>query len=1054
MIRQIVRRPVAVTMAYIAVALLGVAAWRNVPIELLPDAELPRLNVRAEWPGASPETTEAFLTSPLEAAAQQVRGVEKVTSVSSEEYGRGVAAVDIEFARGTDMDFARLDLSERIAALENDLPEGVGRVEVSDWVPDEFSDQNRPVLTYTVTGPYTLEALREYVEEGIAPDLRQVEGVGEVFAYGGRDRVLEVELDEARIRSLGLAVADVRDRLVELEQVREAGAVEAEGVLRNVAIRDRPGSVAELLDAPVLTSGGRVVRLRDVATVRATFDEARAYYRIDGRPAVQFQVSRQPGANTVRMADQVKARIAALEPDLPNGARLILDDDQSEDIRAQLSDLRFRAFFAAGVIFLVLLAFLGSTASAAIVFATIAFSILLTINLIYFGGFTLNVLTLMGLAMAFGLIVDNAIVVLENVYRHARRGGSRMEAAERGASEVVLPILAATATTLVVLVPFVYLQGELRIYYVPLAIVVGFGLLASLFVAFTFIPAMAARVALVDAAPSAGADLASSAASSGPVRRPPLYLRMYRRMVTGTLRFPKVTVAVALLIFAGSAFLFQRYVNRGIVWGGLGQRETYVDVRITMPRGEELSRADELVRHFEARIAGMDDVASFVSRVQPGWGRIRITFPEDVERTEYPLAVQEELTAYSYLFGGTDVRVYGQGPSFYGGGSSPPNYSIKVLGYNYVTVREIAEDLGRRLERFSRIREVDTNASGRFFQRDRATEVVLSLDRAALARHDLTARDVVREVAAAVRTSERGRPVRIAGDEMQVSVKLAGHETVDDVELLQLVIPSPAGGSVRLADVGSLAERDVLARITRENQQYERRVAYEFRGPAKLGDEITKRVIEATAVPTGYTIESGNLWSWSVAERNQIYGVLIVSILLVFGVTATLFESLRQPFVVLLTVPMALVGVFLIFFYTGASFTREAYVGVIMMGGIVVNNAILLVDHVNQKRRRDGLALREATLEGTLERVRPILMTSATTIFGLLPLVLFSEAADANIWNALGYALIGGLGASTLFVLTVTPALYLIVERRAERARAVGPAAPRAVATLRPTEAR
>ena len=1037
MIRHIVRRPVAVTMAYVAVALLGVAAWRNVPIELLPDADLPRLSVRAEWPGSSPETTEAFLTSPLEAAAQRVGGVQKVTSVSSEEYGRGIATVEIEFARGSDMDFARLDLSERIAALETDLPPGVGLVEVSDWVPDEFSEQNRPVLTYTVTGPHTLEALREHVEDEVAPELRQVQGVSEVFAYGGRDRVLEVELDEGRIRSLELGVGDVRDRLIALEQVTEAGAMEGRGVLRNVAIRDRPESMQELLDAPILTTGDRVVRLRDVGKVRATFDEARAYYRIDGRPAVQFAVYRQVGANSVRLADQVKERVGALEPGLPPGARVLLDDDQSRDIRAQLSDLRFRAFFAAGVIFLVLLAFLGSVTSAAIVFATIAFSILLTVNLIYFGGLTLNVLTLMGLAMGFGLIVDNAIVVLENIFRHGRRYGSRVEAAERGASEVALPILAATATTLVVLVPFVYLQGELRVYYVPLAIVVGFGLLASLFVAFTFIPAMAARVELG----RRGEERASARAAAGRPRAP-RYVRLYRSLVSGTLRFPWVTVLIASLLLGGSAFLFQRYVNRGIVWGGLGQRDTYVDVRINMPRGEELARADELVRHFEHRIADLPDIARFESRVRPGWGWVRITFPEDVERTDYPLAVQEELTAYSYLFGGTDVRVYGRGPSFYGGGSSPPNYSIEVLGYNYVTVREIAEDLGRRLERFSRIREVDTNASGQFFQRDRATEVVLAPDRAALARHDLTARDVVREVNAAVRTSERGRPVRIAGDEMQVSVKLAGHETMDHVELLQLLIPAPSGGSVRLADVAKLSERDVLARITRENQQYERRVAYEFRGPSKLGDEITKRVIEATAVPTGYTIESGNLWSWSVGERNQIYGVLLVSILLVFGVTATLFESLRQPFVVLLTVPMALVGVFLIFFYTGASFTREAYVGVIMMGGVVVNNAILLVDHVNQKRRRDGLGLREATLEGTLERVRPILMTSATTIFGLLPLVLFSDAADANIWNALGYALVGGLSASTVFVLTVTPALYLLVERRAERA-AVGRAIAR-----------
>ncbi|GIW50987.1 MAG: hypothetical protein KatS3mg081_0342 [Gemmatimonadales bacterium] len=288
---------------------------------------------------------------------------------------------------------------------------------------------------------------------------------------------------------------------------------------------------------------------------------------------------------------------------------------------------------------------------------------------------------------------------------------------------------------------------------------------------------------------------------------------------------------------------------------------------------------------------------------------------------------------------------------------------------------------------------------------------------------------------AAVRGRYGNDLVRIGGEELRYAVKLAGHDRMDVLELEELMLISPAGEGVRLADVAELKEREVLTAIVRENQQYRRVVSYEFRGPVRLGDRVRDAVVAATALPDGYRIEKEQEWRWSREEERQIYGVLAVALVLVFMVTAALFESLRQPFVVFLTVPMALIGVFLVFYLAGASFTREAYIGVIMMGGIVVNNAILLVDRVNQLRRVEGLGLVEAIVRGAAQRVRPIFMTSATTIFGLLPLVLFSEYADSNIWNALGYALIGGLSSSTVLVLTVTPALYWLLERGPERRR-------------------
>jgi hydrophobic/amphiphilic exporter-1 (mainly G- bacteria), HAE1 family len=1047
MIGSIIRRPIAVSMLYLAVAALGFAAVRNIPIELLPDTSLPRLTVSASWPGASPEVTEAFLTAPLESAIQQVRGVERIVSTSRE----GSASIEVNFARETDMDFARLELSERLASLETELPVGARPPTVQMYVPQEFSEQQQAVLTFTVTGPYLLEYLRQYVEDNVVPELYQLDGVGAITLDGGRARVLELELDENRIQALGLLLQDVSSRIAQMEIVREAGRVQTpSGLERTLAIRQRAQTVAEVRRLPLLTNNARIVRVGDVARVHDTYEEPTRHFRIDGNPAVGMSVFREHRTNTVAVADRVKEKVDQLQATLPPGVRVLLDRDQSVQIRRQLSDLRNRATIAAVIVLLVLLLFLRSIRAAAIVFATVAFAVLITLNIIYFAGLSLNLLTLMGLAMGFGLVVDNAIVVLENIYRRRRRGEAAAAAAEHGASEVVLPIFAATATTVVVLIPFVYLQGELRIYYVPLAMVVGLSLIASLFVAFSFIPALGAKLlarvqprSVLPRTPEDDAATTTSqyaAATGGPPLLPAIPqdswpVRLYGGLIRGTLRFPVLTLVIVLMVFGGSYYLFDKYVTTGRIWGGGGMGQSYITISIRFPRGEELSRTDDLARYFEDRLKQMPEVDRFVTTVNPQTGMIRVTFPEELEHTAIPIAIKEQLYQYSLGYGGAEVRVQGFGPSFYGGGGSPPNYSIKILGYNYERVRDIAEDLGERLQAYSRIREVDTNSAGSFFNRDRASELVLDIDRTRLAMHDVSAQDVVRQVSAAVRGRTQNQVMRVGGEELQFSVKLAGYQDMDMVRLNELLVPAPGGTAVRLADVASLRERQVLSTVIRENQQYQRLVSYEFRGPARLGDYIRDIVVDATDLPPGYTIERAQSWSWRPEERKQIYGVLLFSIVLIFMVTAAIFESLKQPLCVLFTVPMALIGVFLIFFYTGATFTREAYVGVIMMGGIVVNNSILLVDHVNRLRRVYGLPLAEALERGTLERVRPILMTSLTTICGMLPLVLFSQTADANIWNALAYALIGGLASSTVLVLTVAPALYLLFERRAEAKR-------------------
>jgi HAE1 family hydrophobic/amphiphilic exporter-1 len=1030
MIGLAVRRPVATAALYAALVALGAYSFRLIPIELLPEVSYPRLTVTATWPGASPELLESQVTAALEEAAQQVNGVRKVTSTSrADPRGTGSSAtIDVEFARGTRMEFARLDLGERIAALHDAMPSGVTS-SIQPYVPEEFSQQSRPFLSWQVRGPYTSTRLAEAVRDEVRPRLLSMDGVSFVRVAGGRRQVLSVELDAGRLAGYGLTPSEVAARLRALDQARPAGSVVLAGRRLDLSIRSRAASVAELDDLVLLPRPRGAVRLRDVGRVRLEEEPATSYHRIDGQPTVSLVVGRQAGSNAIQVADRVKAEVDSLRSLLPPGASLEMDQDQSKDIRAQLSDLRLRALAAAAVIFLVLVLFLRSLGAVLAVFGTIAFSVLAAVNFLYLGGFSLNVLTLAGLAWGFGLVVDNGIVVLENVERRREAGEGRLESAIRGARRVALPVVASTSTTAIVLIPFLFLQGELRLYYVPLAFAVGFSILASLFVAFTFVPSMAARL---------GRWRAGRPATRGPAATPgtsPFYVRGYRSLLSGALDHPFVVVLVCAGALFGSWKLFDTHVTRGVRWSDFFGQETYILVSIQFPRGAGLERTDALARSFEEKLATLPEVRRYEAYVQSRFAYLRVTFPKAVERTRVPVAIKERMVAYSYGFSGVDVRVYGFGPSFYGGGGSPPNYSVKLYGYNYVALRDYADQLAGRLRHFSRIRNVDPNSSGQFYERDRAFEYALEPRRAALAGYGLSVKDLLDYVSSDVRGSAPGGAlggqVHVGDREYPFEVKLAGYQDLDVRGLQGLRVRGAGGREAEVGDVSTVRRREVLARIVREDQQYERTVAWEFRGPRKLGDVVRDAVLDATQLPPGYRIEKEEPYHFSSEESTQVYLALGFAVLLIYMTTAALFESLAAPFVVLLTLPLALIGVFLVFFYTDASFTRTAYIGTIMMTGIVVNNAILVVYHIGELRDREGTGAREAILRGTLERVRPILMTTATTVLGLLPLVLFAGSQDANIWNALALATIGGLLSSTLFVLVAIPVAYdWIVVRR------------------------
>ncbi len=1033
MIDLAIRRPVATAAIYIALFALGVTSFRLIPVEDLPEVEFPSLTVTATWNGASPEALEASVTAPLETVIQQVGGVEKVISVSqADQRGTGsTARITVDFERETRMEFARLELSERINSIRDELPDGVVP-DLSEYVPAEFAEEEEELLSFSLTGPYTFARLGEIADEEIAPFVRGLPGVSEVNVRGAERREIAVELDRGRLEALGLRPEEVSRRISELSQPRAPGSVELDGRQFAIAVRTRALEVSDIADMIVLTRPDGPVRVGDLGQVRDQTEDSMFFWRINSQPTISISVFRQSGTNVIQVADAVKAAMTELGATLPAGVGLELTSDQSENIREQLTELRLRAIAAAIVIFIVLTLFLRSLGAVLVVFATIGFSVLTAVNFLYIGGFSLNLLTLWGLAWGFGLVVDNGIVVLENVERHRRSGAGPSDAASRGARQVVLPVLAATLTTAIVLVPFLFLQGELRVYYLPLTFAVGFSIIASLFVAFTFVPALASRVARMRDSAGAVVDssLTTGEATSAPTRpSEPFYIAGYRSLLGFALRHPVLVAILCLGSLAGSWYLFDEHVSRGSYWSGFGGNDSFISITISFPRGAGLQRTDELVRSFEAKLATIDEVERFSAQVYPNFARMRAEFPDELEHTSIPVAIKDQMTAYSYGFSGVDVFVRGYGPSFYGGGSSPPNYSLQVLGYNYLTVQEIAEEIASRLTRFSRIRDVDPNASGNWYQRDKEFEYYVEPDREALAAYNLPVQQLLNYVSSNIQGRPSRSRIRVGGEEVQYAVKVDGYREFDFHDLSDLRVPISSREELRLANVAEVGQRQVLASIRREDQQYERTVAWEFRGPVRFGDVVRDAVVDAMELPPGYRIEKSRYGGWTTEETTQMWVVLAFSVLLIYMVTAGLFESLLAPFVVLFSLPFALIGVFLIFFYTDATFTRTAFIGTIMMGGIVVNNAILVVYHIGEVRKR--MPTVAAIVQGTLERVRPILMTTLTTVFGLLPLVLFAPSQDQNIWNALALATIGGLISSTLFVLVAIPVAYrYIVARR------------------------
>lgn len=1073
MTRFCVRFPVTTWMIFVSFVVLGAYSIPRLKIEAVPDVDLPTLTVNTNWNGASPQAVQRAISIPIEEAVQDVHGVEKIESTSR----AGNSTVTISFRRDTNIDFARLDLNEQLGDVRRNLPLGAMQPQIIPFVPEEFRTED--FFTFSLESPLSPNELREVAETWVIPQVIGVAGVADAEVLGGARPLVKIVLDRRLLELYGIRADDVFRALDRLDEFEGAGVVREQGLERLVALR-RPVSIASMRDAVVARRGGQTFTLSMVGEVRPDFEDPVYFVRANGQNVVQVSVDKRSGANAVGVSRDVRRALPGIEANMPVPVTFHIDEDQGKDLEDKLRDLIYRSFAILGILFVMLLISVRQLQLTAIVTASIIFATLISLSMFYFLGISVNFITISGLAVCFGMIVDNSILVLDSIHRRlealtraeelglSRR--AKLEVAYHaildGTNDIMQPALATTLTTVVVFGSFVFLSGRLALYYVPLAVSVTTALVASLFVAFGWVPMVLHRMwakPMVAKLSDGPRDVVEPGELDMLIAEVPAHEDTVRRLDRGYTFLQRawwLVVPLSLAIFAGSWWVYDNKVNKGGFWRFPEEEELFL--YLEMPSGTDLELTSETLRDFENELTPVPEGVRMSARAFGNQAIIRVEFEEELRQTPLPFYWRELLIAKADVTGGSSVfiRGFSDRPYFKGAfGGSALNSLVKVTGYNSKRLNEIAEGTLARIEKNRRVRNARIT-TGAQFERVRQEEMVIRIKRERLAAHDLTVVDLTAQIRRMLGV-DIPWTMLIEQEQERVQLSFEDAENISYADIAELVVRSPAGEQVRLGDLIDIERREVSRSISRENQKYTTHVNWEYLGTDQMRQKFIKDVLAGIELPYGYRAEEARQEFLSQEEEEEIGLAVWMAIAFIFIVLAALTESLAIPLLILLSIPMSLVGVVAIFWLTHSVFDSSARIGLVLLFGVAVNNAILLVSRYRTEAtlvlkaklggdpetaaslfpplrkalggsdlwvlpRDERVALlKRAVARGTRVRMRSILLTSGTTIVGLAPLLVhMNDTADKDIWENLALATIGGLTSSTLLLLFMTPAVY------------------------------
>ncbi|MDZ7374112.1 MAG: efflux RND transporter permease subunit [candidate division KSB1 bacterium] len=1015
-----VKRPVTTAMIMGIVVVIGVVSFFRLGLDLLPDIDYPVVSVITSFPGASPEDVESLLTRPMEQMVSTVNRVKSVRSISQE----GASVVLVEFEWGTNLDFAAQDIRNQIGLYKQYLPD-----DASEPLVVKFNIAQMPILGYGIVGPMEPRELHQFVDESIARRLERIDGVASAVVQSSQQREIEIEISRPALQSRGLSLNDVVNALRAANLNLPAGyLVEGHNEFRVRSFGEYQ-SLEDIGSTIVgASSTGKPIYLRDVAVVRDGYRDVRLRTRVQGQNGVFLAISKQSGANSVTVARKVKREVEELKNLLPPGSQMYVAWDMSEMIERITSRTSNNALVGGLLAIFMVYLFLRNWRPTLAIALAIPLSILATFIALYYAGYTLNMLTLSGLALGVGMLVDNAVVVIENIFRHLEEGEDRQTAAILGAGEVGMAITASTLTTVAVFFPMVFAGGIAGQLSKGLALTIAFSLFASLFVSLTLVPTMASFVFREKDVREKLGRVTHGRFIDALRNR---YEKQLRLALRHRWRLISLSFAAFLVALVGTAFLGAEFMPK--------MDQTMALIRVRMPVGTSLEETDRIVQQAERVTMGLPEVRTLVTTVGldeenaldlaggnapqgPNEGFVYLRLRPKRERKRSSEEILETLRGSLPKIQGAKIEALDMSGQFLGQETLSP-IQIKVFGKDLDRLREVAETIARRVSTVPGIRDVDVSI------RQSKPEYRLVVDRERASRLGLP----VAVVADAVQTATVGKVAsryRHAGEEVNMRVKFVSEDRDALTDILNIPLKTPLGRQVLLGEVVRVERTRGPIQITRESQSRVVSVTANIYG-RDLGSVVRDirrelRPIEST-LPSGYFIEIGGQYDQLQEVFKWLAAALSLSLLLVFMVMASQFESLRHPFVIMFTIPLAYVGVVFGLGITGQTLSLPAFMGILILTGIAVNNGIVMIDYINQLRRK-GLDALEAIVRGASTRLRPILITALTTIIGMVPMAL-GRSEGVEFRRPMAVAVIFGLTFTTFLTLFVVPSIYAVLER-------------------------
>ncbi len=1013
-----VHRPIFMTMFSLIILILGAISVLRLPIDLMPDISYPTLTISTDYENVSPEEMEELVTRPIEEAVVAVPGVEELNSVSTE----GTSQVRVSFSWGTNLDAAANDVRDRLDRVASRLPDDADRPTLRKFDLAAF-----PILILGAYSSLNPVEMRKIMEDQVKYRLERVPGVASMDITGGPEREIHVNFHEDKIKALGLSLEQIKERIRAENSQLPAGQSEKGNYEFTVRTQGEYKNLDQIRNTIVAIREGVPIQVREIADVKDHWQKIRQIVLVNGQLGLRIRVYKQSGANTVEAAKGVLEELEKIQEELPQ-IKIIPIIDTSDYIQRSITNVGNSAIQGGLFAIIILLFFLRNIRSTIIISLAIPFSIVATFTLMYFNHFTLNLMTLGGLALGVGMLVDNSIVVLENIYRLHETGMPSEKAAILGAEEVTAPIIASTITTLVVFLPLVFVRGMAGIMFQQLAYVVSFSLLCSLVVALTLVPMLAAKLLSSQDKDQdfkktwqykifQGSGFFLECIESG-----------YKDLLAFSLRHRFLVIVGVILALAGSLYL---YPMIGIEFMPESD-ESEVRVDVEMEIGTRLELVQEKFALIDKIIRkNIPELKSTVVSIggtpwRPSGthtGEMRIVLQPVTMRNRSSQQIAADLRKKLSNIPGSTIRVKaGQGFFLLRMGSDTEKVQIEIRGHDLEISDALAIQVKKSIEKIEGITDVilSRESGGR--------EEVIIIDRQKAANMKLTVSQIANMLQTVFAGSNAGY-YREEGDEYKILLKLENSEKKPLKDILNLTINNADGEPIILRNVVQTSSRLGPVRIARKDQERIVTIAANIamRDLGSILDDVRDQ-LSLLAFPQGFSPSfGGDYKEQQKSFRELMYG-FILALILVYMVMACQYESLIDPLIVMFSVPLSAIGVLILLFLTDTTFNVQSFIGCIMLGGIVVNNAILLVDQTNSLHDIEKMSVPEAIAEAGKRRLRPILMTTMTTILGLLPLALgIGEGGETQA--PLARTVIGGLTSSTIITLIFIPLVYSLAKK-------------------------